>query len=103
MCETELQIENAKDEIRLLQKDLKIDRQIKKKELDNKVKLLDERKDVDLLRCDYMAAYARLDNVQGLIDIKSSSEDKISELESQIRVQKIIQQAINMLSFVHGL
>ena len=89
--ETELQIENAKDEIRLLQKDLKIDRQIKKKELDNKVKLLDERKDVDLLRCDYMAAYARLDNVQGLIDIKSSSEDKISELESQIKVQKIIE------------
>ena len=86
-----LQINNALSEIELLKKDLEIDKKIKKHELDNAIKVLDLRKKIDITRVNYMEAYARLDNVKEMINIKGMNENLIEEINTQIKIQKLIE------------
>ncbi len=86
-----LQINNALSEIELLKKDLEIDKNIKKHELDNAIKVLDLRKKIDITRVNYMEAYARLDNVKEMINIKGKNENLIEEINTQIKIQKLIE------------
>ena len=88
---SELQIKNALSEIELLKKDLEIDKNIKKHELDNAIKVLDLRKKIDITRVNYMEAYARLDNVKEMINIKGMNENLIEEINTQIKIQKLIE------------
>ena len=88
---SELQIKNLNSEIELLKKDLSIDKEIKKHELNNAVKVLDLRKKIDIERVNYMEAYARLDNVKEMIDVKGMNENLIEEINTQIRIQKLIE------------
>ena len=88
---SELQIKNTLSEIELLKKDLEIDKNIKLHELNNAIKVLDLRKKIDITRVNYMEAYARLDNVKEIVKIKGMNENLIEEINSQIRIQKLIE------------
>ena len=88
---------DKKAELDLIKHDCEIDKDILKYELENQVFLLDLRKDIDILRCDYMIAYARLENVQKIIDAVSENDPNIVKIESQIALERIIE--LTLLDF----
>lgn len=86
-----LVIKNTQTEIALLKKDYEIDKSIALNELNNSISILDLRKNIDVMRYDYMCAYARLDNVINIINAKNTNSDQIAELKTQIQLQKILE------------
>ncbi|MBP5342585.1 hypothetical protein J6Y73_01515 [bacterium] len=84
-------------ELDLIEHDFKIDKSILKHELDNKIYLLDFRKEIDILRCDYMIAYTRLENIEKVIDIINKEDPKIIDMESRIALERIIE--LTLLDF----
>ena len=84
-------------ELDLIKHDFEIDKEILKHELENQEFLLDFRKNIDILRCDYMIAYARLENVQKLIDAVSENDPEIRNIESQIALERIVE--LTLLDF----
>lgn len=90
----DINIENNKAEIDLIRKDLEIDKAIKTHEFENEIKHLDLKYKVDTLRVDYMSAYNRLDNVKLIIGIKDKSDSVIGKINTQIRIQNMIEIAL---------
>lgn len=89
-----LNIANYNSEIDLLMKDLFVDKDIKKHELDNELKMFNIRRDADFMRLNYMLAYERIDNVRKIIKIKGESENLIEEINNQIKIQKLTEIAL---------
>ncbi len=86
-----LNIKNFYNEIDLLNKDLLIDIDLKKKTLDKDLETAEIRKNLDLLRVDYMRAYSRLDNVKEIIKIDEEGKSLREEINTQIKIQKVIE------------
>ncbi len=86
-----LTINNSKEEILLLEKDLSIDEKILKNEYDNELHLLEVKKEIDLLRCDYIAAYSRLENMSKIIEVKNEYDIESVDIKNQIELEKSIQ------------
>lgn len=86
-----LTINNSKEEILLLEKDLSIDEKILKNEYDNELHLLEVKKEIDLLRCDYIAAYSRLENMSKIIEVKNEYDIESADIKNQIELEKSIQ------------
>ena len=87
----ELEIMNSKCDLVLLKKDYEIDVLLVKDRLNNEVKILDTNKNIEMLKCDYMAAYTRLENISKIISAKDQDEDNLENLKTQIQIQKILE------------
>lgn len=87
----EVELLNSKCDLLLLKKDFEIDKLLLENEFKNNVKILDTRKNIDMLRCDYMTAYTRLDNISKVISVKSTDETLEEELIAQIQIQKVLE------------
>ena len=88
---------DKKAELDLINHDYEIDKSILKHELDNQIYLLDFRKEIDLLRLEYMIAYSRLENITKVIDKVNTDDPKIKDIESQIMLERIIE--LTLLEF----
>ncbi len=87
-------INNCKSKIELLKNDLKVDIDILNHDLEHKIKIIDLKKDIDILRNDYMIAYTRLDNISKIIDKKVDIEPKIIDLLSSIELERIVENVL---------
>ncbi len=90
-AKAELEIMNSKCDLVLLKKDYEIDVLLVKNRLNNEVKILDTNKNIEMLKCDYMAAYTRLENISKIVKIKDRDEDAEEKLKTQIQIQKILE------------
>ena len=86
-----IEINNSKTQIELVKNDLKVDLDLLDHELEHKIKLIDLKKNIDILRNDYMIAYTRLENISKIIEKRTGIEPRIVDLTSSIELEKIIE------------
>jgi len=86
-----ISMKNSVNSLELLKKDFEIDFNIKRKELKNKIQMLDYEKTLDLLSTDYMIAYKRLDNISKIAQVKSDFDLRKSDIETTLKLENIIE------------